>query len=362
MHPIKKYVLTGGPCAAKTTALSFLRQKLEELGYYVITVPEAATVLINAGISPGVVSVPFFQRLVLREILSLEKTAEDTARYIGKKKKTVILCDRGICDAGGYISKSTFGRILKEFGFSLAEVRDARYDAVFHLRTAAFGAEAFYTLANNAARRETPKEARSVDERTLRAWIGHPHLRVINNEGTLDKKLKKLYREICAALGIPVPLEIERKFLVRPFSVKKHLKDFQTVDIEQIYLHTNEPGAETRVRKRGQNGSFVHYRTVKKTISPGVRSEVEHIIGADEYRWSLQLKRSRTRTIRKKRTCFVFEDQYFEYDRFIVPKGLHLLEIELTDKNQRLTLPPFIRVVQEVTGDPQYTNAALSRT
>lgn len=356
---ITRIVLTGGPCAGKTTALSYLRQKLEELGYYVITVPEAATILINAGISPAAISIPIFQKLVIENILTLERTALETARYVSKN--VVLLCDRGIPDGGGYVSKRIFLKILKEFRISLTEARDARYDAVFHLRTAAFGAEKFYTLANNAARRETPKEARAVDERTLRAWIGHPHLRVINNREDFDRKLKYLYQEVCHTLGIPVPLEIERKFLVRPFIVQKHLKDFQTVDIEQNYLQTNEPGVEVRVRKRGQNGSFVHYRTQKEIISPGVRSEAEHIISADEYRWSLQLKQLKTRTVKKKRTCFVFKDQYFEYDRFLVPKGLHLLEIELTDKNQKLTLPKFIRVIKEVTGDTQYSNATLSR-
>lgn len=38
-----KIVLTGGPCAGKTTALSKLEQHLLELGYFVFIVPETAT-------------------------------------------------------------------------------------------------------------------------------------------------------------------------------------------------------------------------------------------------------------------------------------------------------------------------------
>lgn len=48
-------------------------------------------------------------------------------------------------------------------GMDLMGVREGRYDAVFHLVTAAFGAEAYYTLANNPdSRTETLEEAREV--------------------------------------------------------------------------------------------------------------------------------------------------------------------------------------------------------
>ena len=42
-------------------------------------------------------------------------------------------------------------------------VRDQRYDAVFHLVTAADGAEPFYSLANNKGRSESLKAALEVN-------------------------------------------------------------------------------------------------------------------------------------------------------------------------------------------------------
>jgi hypothetical protein len=54
-----------------------------------------------------------------------------------------------------------------------------RYIAVFHLVTAASGAEKFYTLDNNGIRIESVEQARAIDEKTCRAWIGHPKLFVI---------------------------------------------------------------------------------------------------------------------------------------------------------------------------------------
>lgn len=51
-------------------------------------------------------------------------------------------------------------------GMDLLSVREGRYDAIFHLVTAAFGAEEFYTLANNPdSRTETVEQAREVRPR-----------------------------------------------------------------------------------------------------------------------------------------------------------------------------------------------------
>ena len=36
-------------------------------------------------------------------------------------------------------------------------------------------------MANNAARTETPEQARQLDRKTLKAWIGHPYMTVCPN-------------------------------------------------------------------------------------------------------------------------------------------------------------------------------------
>ena len=48
-HPIIRICLTGGPCAGKTTALATLNQVLAQLGFRVLLVPEAATLLMKGG-------------------------------------------------------------------------------------------------------------------------------------------------------------------------------------------------------------------------------------------------------------------------------------------------------------------------
>lgn len=61
---------------------------------------------------------------------------------------------------------------------------------MFHLVTAARGAEKFYTLENNAARSEPIEVARVLDDRVLRAWLGHPKLHVFDNSVGFSEKIQ----------------------------------------------------------------------------------------------------------------------------------------------------------------------------
>lgn len=50
---ITKIVVTGDPCAGKTTALSRIVKEFSEIGYQVLCVPETATELILGGVTPA---------------------------------------------------------------------------------------------------------------------------------------------------------------------------------------------------------------------------------------------------------------------------------------------------------------------
>jgi hypothetical protein len=71
-------------------------------------------------------------------------------------------------------------------------LRSQTDDRVLHLTTAAAGAEAFYTTANNAARTETPEEARVLDERMVGNWRrAHSNVVQIDNEGSFEEKVAR---------------------------------------------------------------------------------------------------------------------------------------------------------------------------
>jgi len=83
-----------------------------------------------------------------------------------KKKRTILLCDRGLMDGKAYMSDELWKKMIKASGLNEDEIRDRyfifsfnlRYDAVIHMVTAADGAEKYYCLSNNEARHEPIKE------------------------------------------------------------------------------------------------------------------------------------------------------------------------------------------------------------
>ena len=211
---ISKIVITGGPCAGKTTALSKIQTAFTALGYYVIFVPETANELITGGIAPWTLESNLdYQLCQIRLQLEKERIFTEGAGKIFGKDKILIVCDRGVIDNKAYMTKAEFANALAVLGCNETELRDA-YDAVFHLVTAAKGAREFYTTANNSARTETAEEAAAMDDGIIAAWTGHPHFRVIDNSSDFETKMNRLIAEIASFLGEPEPFEIERKFLI----------------------------------------------------------------------------------------------------------------------------------------------------
>ena len=259
---IHKIVITGGPSAGKTTGLSWIQSEFTKLGYTVLFVPETATELISGGVAPWTCGSNLeYQKCQMRLQLEKEKIFEQAARGM-KAEKILIVCDRGAMDNRAYMDDLEFQQVLSEIGEKEVILRDS-YDAVFHLVTAAKGAERFYTTENNKARTETPEQARALDDKLIAAWTGHPHLRVIDNSTDFREKLEKLLAEIRAFLGEPKPYEIERKFLIAYPDLKKleSLPNCRKVEIIQTYLKSEE-GEELRIRQRGENGSYVDRKSV----------------------------------------------------------------------------------------------------
>lgn len=196
MKHITKIVITGGPCAGKTTALEHIRTVFSAKGYTVVFIPETATELISGGIAPWTTYTnQDFQHCLL--MLQCEKETYFTwgAERLKGSDKILLVCDRGAMDNKAYTYNDEFSNILNLLN-TTEEALLSRYDAVFHLVTAAKGAEKFYTLANNNARYETIEEARALDERLINAWKNHPHHVIIDNSSDFKSKLICLTNKI----------------------------------------------------------------------------------------------------------------------------------------------------------------------
>jgi len=355
---ITKIVITGGPCAGKSTALTWIQDEYNKKGYSVVFVPESATELILAGLSSSTLKSNIeFQALLLKNQLNKEKLFEEYAKKL-ESDKVLIVCDRGAMDGKAYIKPDEYGQMLKYLGVTEVELRD-NYDAVFHLITTANGAEEYYTLENNKARFEKLDDARKSDKKTLQAWTGHPHLRVIDNSTDFQGKMHKLITEISTFLGEVEPYEIERKFLIKYPNIKELEKIAEKVEIIQTYLQASN-GQELRIRQRGDGKNFVYTKTRKWKVNDIKRVEFESRISKEEY-LSLLMDIDTTRTqIRKSRYCFVYNTQYMELDIYQFSKDKAILEIELNNENQKFELPKFIEVIKEVTDDDNYKNINLS--
>jgi hypothetical protein len=161
---IYKFVLTGGPCSGKTTAMERIQVFLRERGFRVFVAVEAATLLFLNGASVDDFALPgaglAFQNFVIGAQMTLEDKLAAYARAVGKN--AVVLCDRGVMDGSAYVDDATWKQILANAGIDdNVSAREGRYDAVFHLVTAANGAERFYTLDNNLARSEVRPDYQS---------------------------------------------------------------------------------------------------------------------------------------------------------------------------------------------------------
>ncbi len=357
---ITRIVITGGPCAGKTTGMSWIQNAFGSRGYRVLFVPETATELIGGGVTPRTCGSNLeYQICQMRLQLEKEKVFLQAAESMGEEK-ILIVCDRGTMDNRAYMSEVEFQAMLKAMELDAVTLRDG-YDGVFHLVTAARGAEEFYTLSNNKARSETPEQARELDDKLIAAWTGHPHLRVIGNDRDFETKMKKLVAEIAALLGEPEPLEIERKYLLRypDTSWLESLPNCRKVEIIQTYLLAPE-GEEIRVRQRGENGSYTYYQTTKRRVSAMKRVELERRLTQQEYLTLLMEADPALRPIRKTRYCLTWEEQYFEIDVYPFWKDRAILEIELRDENGQVRFPKELKVLREVTGEEAYTNRALA--
>ena len=358
---ITKIVITGGPCAGKTTAMSWIQNNFTNQGYRVLFVPETATELISGGVAPWTCgSNVDYQKCQMKLQLEKEKIFTQGAASM-KAEKVLMVCDRGALDNKAYMSELEFACVLEALGCSEVELRD-NYDAVFHLVTAAKGAEQFYTTANNAARTESVEQAAALDDKLIAAWTGHPHLRIIDNSSEFEDKLKRLMAEINSFLGEPEPLEIERKFLIDypDIDLLEKLPNCQRVEIIQTYLKSAD-GEESRVRQRGIDGSYIYCQTTKRMVTGLKRVEVERRLSKNEYLGLLMEADPHCRPIRKTRYCLTWENQYFEIDVYPFWKDQAILEIELTREEEEIRFPDMIRVIREVTEDPDYKNASLAR-
>lgn len=360
MAEVIKIVLTGGPCAGKTTAMDFLKRELEKLNIKVFVLQEVASKLMKKGITPQKLGAYEFHKKLFETQLAEENMLEERAvGYEGER--TVILFDRGLLDSKAYVTDEEFERYISLSNKNEDLLRNS-YDAVFHLKSVALSDESVYMQNKNPIRKEDIDLAKALDEKILSIWTGTSHLRVIANDKDFNKKLENLLKEVTGFIGIPEPLEIERKFLIEypDINFLENMTTCRKVPITQAYLNTTEEGM-FRIRKRGQGKDAVYIKTVKIKINDLKRIEKETYLSELEYNNYLSKKDCITGIISKDRYCIVYNDEYFELDVYPFWNDKATVEIELLSEDQPYELPPFVKLIREVSYEPEYRNVALAQ-
>ena len=157
-------------------------------------------------------------------------------------------------------------------------------------------------------------------------------------------------------------VEIERKYVIlKPdFDSLCERYDVSVSEIWQTYL-SSDPGITRRVRKRVYKDKTVYTLTEKKRIDKVSSYEDEREIDEAEYERLLTEIKPGSRTVRKTRRVVLVGSVNFEIDEYPEWCRTCIMETELNSRDELVVMPPFLKVIAEVTGVKRYTNASMSR-
>ncbi|KAH3745993.1 AAA family ATPase [Pelomyxa schiedti] len=367
---IFRVVLTGGPCGGKSTALQKLSSFLHSYGFDVYLVPEVATLLLSGGATfAGLNSQELiaFQTSIISSMIALEDNFMRIAE--SRRRPAVIVCDRGTMDASAYMDPELWQLLLDENNWTNAQLRDRRYDAVIHMVTAAFGAEEFYTTENNTSRRENVNEAREVDMKLRNAWMGHPHLFIVDNAKKFDDKVHSVLTALCCTVGLPSPGSTLRQFTLP--SSPSIPDPFEEFVVEMYFLAGSSETMYIQTRHQHNVSSYSECRKRKCTKADGTVEEVmlERRLTTKEYA-TLRTQIDPDRLPLKKivKQC-LYNQQYLSIVELVKPiPNKFYVEVRLPVLSQGTekgptnpVFPLWLPASTEITNDPSIDPCVLSK-
>ena len=159
-----------------------------------------------------------------------------------------------------------------------------------------------------------------------------------------------------------MPLEIERKFLIRMpnVSLLATAEGGRVLMITQTYLNARE-GVAARVRLVREGDSVRYIRTEKQRVSARTAIENEWALSEEEYLAALAEVDKTRKPIEKTRYAIPYADHTLEIDIYPFWRDRAILEVELKDEDEEFLLPPYIKVIAEVTDDKRYKNVQLAK-
>ena len=370
---ITRILLTGGPCAGKTTAMAAITQDLTQLGYKVLVVPEAATLIMKGGAM--IVSSSFTEQQGLtfqKGLMKLQASLEDSFLDIGQmvtNQPVVILIDRGLLDGSAYVSTTGWQALMDDLNMNTVMLRDNRYDAVIHMVTAADGADEFYASLSNEARYESAEEAVDKDKKLRQAYMGHKKWVMIDNQvADFNQKINNAKQQVQQILGHRTGASFYKKFLLKKsdgsqktadgvpiaFADSQHYEESSVIETFIKYNSSEGNTLEASIEKRGNNLAYAY--TLKTLIEKqGQQIQKKRAISAAEYIELEQAKREDVNKLVCTRVCTIDEGIYMIIDYYPKVEGQPLVciiqinEEELKNQTKRVKLPSYLQIDRDIT-------------
>ena len=159
-----------------------------------------------------------------------------------------------------------------------------------------------------------------------------------------------------------IGVEIEKKYIIEKpsFDILAAMPSYTVSDILQIYL-TSERGQTRRIRRRSYKDKIHFYETTKIRIDRISSTEMEREISEAEFLRLSELMRKDSHPIHKTRHTFIYKEQLFEIDIYPQWRSTAILETELETRDTTVEFPPFIKVVRDLTGNKNYSNASMAK-
>ncbi len=185
-----RIVLTGGPCAGKTTMAEMLGRAFQ---HSVVHVPEAASLLFSGGFPRF--PAPEARRATQRAIFQVQHELEIS--YAAEFPGRALILDRGTVDGAAYWPEGA-DSFFAALGTTL-ETELKRYDHVIYLESAAQKDYEIHKAAN-PYRKETWEEADALDQQTKALWEKHPSFTLIANRRSFARKVSEVLSVVAASI------------------------------------------------------------------------------------------------------------------------------------------------------------------
>lgn len=346
---IIRIVITGGILSGKTTCTHKAKEYFENRGYKVIIVPSMESILEDNGLN----DFNNYEEL-LRSRLEFEKIFNNLTENVDDEK-ILMLYDGASLDIKGLCTKREFTNICNSLSISPEEIRNS-YDAVFHLKSIAKWDTKLFDKTNHDDRMDSAL-AIALDDKIIDAWIAHANYRMIDCAISVEDKANKLVHEISKFLNEDERFYIEKKYLVNipDISYLDNLGGCSKVKMTLTYLNGSSEQCDIKLLLRNEDGKKFYQKIIK-----GNNKKSTITLTADEYIDELDNKMIDRNSITKYRYSFIYHSVYYKIDVF-EEKNYSILEVDLLGNHEEVHFPPFIKVIKDVSNDPNYKNYNISK-